>query len=204
MTREYTRRTTSPVEMPVAGATIEATNPANSLAERQQNTTARRRRIPMNMVTRKLETPELPGFYLHWVNGEPDRIARAINAGYDFVKKDEMPGYTLELGDQTGIKGDGDMGDRISHIAGGTATDGQALRLYLMKLPQEFRDEDLRARDEEGQRLIDTLRNDPNARVGSGEDNDHRYGQELDMRRGQSRKPQSQSYNALEQFRKKR
>jgi len=204
MTREYIRRTTSPVEMPVAGATIEATNPANNLAERQENTTARRRRIPMTMATRKLEVPEIPGFYLHWVNGEPDRVARAINAGYDFVQKDELPGYSLELGDKTGIGGDADMGDRISQIAGGTATDGQALRLYLMKLPMEFREEDLKSRDEEAEKVIQALYNDPNAHGVSGQDNDRRYVSEMSAKRGRARQPQSQSYNALEAFRKKR
>lgn len=203
MTREYTRRTTSPVEMPVATASIEASNPANGLEERQENTVARRKRIPMTMAVRKLEVPELPGFYCHWVNGEPDRIARAINAGYDFVQKDELPGYSLELGDQTGISGSADMGDKISHIAGGTATDGQALRLYLMKLPNEFRQEDLQARDDEAEKLIQALYTDPNAHGASGQDNDRRYVSEMDARRGRAKKPQSQSYNALEAFRKR-
>lgn len=205
MTREYTRRTTSPVDMPPSSATQEAMNPANNLAERQESAVQRRKRIPMTMVSRKLQTPELPGFYLHWINGEPDRIAKALNADYTFVQKDELPGYTLELGEQTAISGSAGMANAISVVAGGTGQDNQALRLYLMKLPQELRDEDLQARDDEGQKLIDALRNDPQARVGSGEDNEKRYGQELDMRRGRSvaKKPQSQSFNALEAFRKR-
>ena len=205
MTREYTRRTTAPVDMPPSAATQEAMNPANSLEQRQENHVQRRKRIPMNMVTRKLETPELPGYYLHWINGEPDRIAKALNADYTFVQKDELPGYTLELGEQTAITGGSDMGNAISVVAGGTGQDNQAMRLYLMKLPMEFREEDLKARDDEGQKLIDALRNDPQARVGSGEDNDKRYGQELDMRRSRAtaKKPQSQSFNALEAFRKR-
>jgi len=204
MTREYTRRVTSPVDMPASSATQEAMNPANSLEQRQETVRQKRKRVPMTMATRKLETPELPGFYLHWINGAPDRVAKALNADYTFVQKDELPGYTLELGEQTGISGSADMGSRISVVAGGVNDDGQASRLYLMKLPMELREEDLRARDEEGQKLIDALRNDPNARVGSGEDNDKRYGQKLDIRQSQGRKPQSQSYNALEQFQKKR
>lgn len=205
MTREYTRRTTTPVDMPPSPETQEAMNPANSLEDRQESTVQRRKRIPMTMVTRKLQTPELPGFYLHWINGEPDRIAKALNADYTFVQKDELPGYTLELGDQTGITGGVDMGNAISTVAGGTGQDNQAMRLYLMKLPMELREEDMAMRDDEGQKLIDALRNDPSARAGSGEDNGSRYGQELDIRRGRSiaKKPQSQSYNALEAFRKR-
>lgn len=204
MTRPYNRATTSPVDTPPSAATQEAMNPANSLQERQEGARQRRKRIPMTMATRKLETPELPGFYLHWITGEPDRIAKALNAEYTFVQKVEMPGYTLELGDKTGILGGAEDGDNISVVAGGTSQDGQAMRLYLMKLPMELREEDLQSRDEDGQKLIDALRNDPNARVGSGEDNEKRYGQELDMRRGRAtKKPQSQSFNALEAFRKR-
>jgi hypothetical protein len=206
MTRQYNRATTAPVDMPPSSATQEAMNPGNNLEQRQEKFAERRKRVSMATASRKLETPELPGYYLHWVSGEPDRIAKAIRAEYTFVQKDELPGYTLELGDQTGIAGSGDMGNAISVIAGGAANDGQALRLYLMKLPSELRAEDMRVRDEEGQKVIDTLYNNPNAQAGNGQDNERRYS-EFDMKtetRGpRQKKPQSQSYNVLDTFRKR-
>jgi len=203
MTRQYTRATSAPVDTPPSAATQEAMNPANSLQDRQETVKTRRKRIPMTTATRKLETPELPGYYLHWVNGEADRIAKALRADYTFVQVGELPGYTLELGDQTGISGSADMGDRISVVAGGTGQDGQAMRLYLMKLPMELREEDLQQRDDEGKKLIDALYKDPNAQAVSGQDNDGRYVSEMDARRGRAKKPQSQSYNVLETFRKR-
>ena len=205
MPRQYTRSTTlldNTVDMPTASATIEATNPANSQEQRDEGFVQRRKRVPMNNPTRKLETPELPGYYLHWVNGEPDRIAKALRAEYDFVQTHELPGYTLELGDQTGISGSGDMGSRISVIAGGSDTNGQALRLYLMKLPIELREEDLDQRDEEGQKVIDALRNDPGAQAVSGQDNSSRYTPK--MRDKSPPKPKSLCYNALDAFQKRR
>lgn len=203
MTREYTRRTTSPVDMPNAASTQEATNPANSLEQRQEKFSERRKRVSMATASRKLETPELPGYYLHWVSGEPDRIAKAIRAEYTFVQKGELPGYTLELGDKTAITGSDDMGNAISVLAGGAANDGQALRLYLMKLPIELREEDMKQRDEEGQAVIDALYSDPNAQAVRGQDNDKRYLSDMGERAGRAKKPQSQSYNVLDTFRKR-
>ena len=203
MTRQYTRETVSPVDMPPSSATQEAMTPGNDLEQRQEKFQEKRKRVSMAMAGRKLETPELPGYYLHWVNGEPDRIARALRAEYTFVQSDELPGYTLELGDQTGISGSAQNGGNISVIAGGTAQDGQALRLFLMKLPMELRQEDLQQRDDEGKKLIDALYNDPNAHSASGEDNTKRYVSEMDARRGRAKKPQSQSYNALDTYRKR-
>lgn len=206
MTREYIKRTAPSVDMPVTGSTQDATNPANSLEQRQEKFSEKRKRVSMNTARRRLETPELPGYYLHWVSGEPDRIAKAIRAEYTFVQKDELPGYTLELGDQTGITGSADMGSSISVLAGGSANDGQALRLYLMKLPAELREEDMKQRDEEGQQVIDTLYTNPSARAVSGQDNERRYS-EFDMKtetRGhRENKPKSQSFNAFDNFRKR-
>ena len=203
MTREYTRRTTPAVDMPPSSSTQEAMNPGNDLEQRQEKFVEKRKRVSMAMASRKLETPELPGYYLHWVNGEPDRIAKALRADYTFVQTDELPGYALELGDQTGISGISQTGGNISVIAGGTAQDGQALKLFLMKLPQELRDEDLQQRDDEGKRLIDALYTDPNAHSASGEDNTKRYVSEMDAKRGRAKPKQSQSFNALDAYRKR-
>lgn len=206
MTRQYNRATTSPVDMPPSSATQEAMNPANSLEQSQEKFSQRRKRVSMSTASRKLETPELPGYYLHWVSGEADRIAKAIRAEYTFVQKEELPGYTLELGDQTGISGSGDMGNAISVLAGGSANDGQALRLYLMKLPMELREEDMKQRDNEGQEVLNTLYSNPSAQAARGQDNDKRYS-EFDMKTESSarrqKKPQSQSYNVLDTFRKR-
>lgn len=101
-------------------------------------------RIPMSVPTLKLAVPAIPDHYIHWFRDEPGRIAQALRAGYQFVEDTEvsMPGGFL--GSDTAESRNGDMGTRVSMLAGGTnSSNGQAQRLYLMKLPKRFRDQDL-------------------------------------------------------------
>ena len=191
---------TGSVEMPTETNKVVSTNPATSFEQKAEVETQRRRRIPMSVPTRKLETPDLPGFHLHWISGEPDRVARASNAGYDFVQEHELPGYRVGFGDEAGIQGNSDLGTRISVVAGGTGSDNQAARLYLMKLPQEYYEEDMAARDAEGQKVVDALRTNPNAQQGdprnAGGDASNRYIPDMGQNRGAKRQA-SQSYNVF-------
>ena len=166
---------TGGIDMPAEESKREALNPAVSVEQRAEVQVARRRRIPMSVSVRKLEVPDLPGYHLHWMLGEPDRIARAFNAGYDFVKEDELPGFRVGLGDEAGIQGNSDLGTRVSVVAGGVGSDNQASRLYLMKLPLELYEEDMAARDAQGQETVNALKGDPNAQKSAIGDNSNRY-----------------------------
>lgn len=88
------------------------------------------RRKPFGSMEQKLAYAERPGFHRHWFNDVPGRIDRAKEAGYENVKDK-----------------DGNVVVRNVGIADG----GGPLRAYLMEIPQEWYQEDMKAQ----QNLID-------------------------------------------------
>ena len=118
-----------------------------------------RERIPMSVPQLKLEAPELPGFHCHWMLGTPQRLNQAKRAGYVFVEPDEVEINYRGLADDPGFGRNTDMGSLVSVVAGGDVDrNGQAVRLVLMKLKQEWWDEDQKSREKSSDALIDALR----------------------------------------------
>jgi hypothetical protein len=111
-------------------------NPANSTVEPKGN---RRARVPMSVAMRKLETPEIPGYHLHWI--KEANIPRALAAYYEFVNDDEVPINQRNPGLDTELSGNTDLGARVS-IAAGLGANNLPERLYLMKLAEEYWIED--------------------------------------------------------------
>jgi hypothetical protein len=88
----------------------------------------RQARVPFGVARTKLDIPmQLEGYHLHWVNDEPGRIAEAQRGGYMFVDPKEV--------------GATDTGSQVTRLVG-KKEDGSALMAYLMKIEQEFYDED--------------------------------------------------------------
>lgn len=116
-------------------------NPASPVPE------ARDRRAPMFQPEAKLHVPEgaIPGYKLYWFRGMPGRLAYARRVGFEYVKPEEIQDHLLGFGFADGPEGGNtDMGDRVSVAAQeGVGPDGQFLRLYLMKIKQEWWDEDM-------------------------------------------------------------
>jgi hypothetical protein len=129
-------------------------SPANALAKRVASAT----RVPMSVPNLKLAVPEVPGFYLYWHRGKD--IPSAIRAGYQFVDDDEVDVEQHNVANAMNTSGSSDMGTRISIPAGGTVEDGnpEPERLYLMKLPNEFREADERARAQVNENVAIALR----------------------------------------------
>jgi hypothetical protein len=118
---------------------IEKLNPANVGGKPD----AERKRIPMSVPVQRLEAPEIPGFHLHWFNGTPERIQRALDGGYEFVDEREMKINNVSLGGESTRSGNTDMGSRVSVVSGQeVGKDGQPTRLILMKIKQEWYEED--------------------------------------------------------------
>ena len=92
-------------------------------------------RKPFGSMDQKLAWPPIKGFHLHWFNDIPGRLDRAKEAGYEHVKN-----------------ADGENATRIV----GVASEGGGLRAYLMKIPQEWYDEDMKLE----QKRIDELDSD--------------------------------------------
>lgn len=69
-------------------------------------------------------------FHPHWFNDVDDRIARAIDAEYQFVKPEE----TVSVGDRDVHGGNTDLNDKISRMVNGRSGGHGEVRAILMKL----------------------------------------------------------------------
>jgi hypothetical protein len=75
---------------------------------------------------------EIPGYKLSWVNDENGAIEQKLQEGFDFVTQDEL--YAR----QAKIVPDEEISSVISRFVKGTRSDGQALRAYVLKCPEEL------------------------------------------------------------------
>lgn len=122
-------------------------------------TISERKRIPMSVPVSKLEAPDIPGYHLHWFNGTPDRLQRALDGGYEFVDEQEMKLNNVSLGGVSTASGNTDMGSRVSVVSGSeVGRDGQPIRLILMKIKQEWYDEDRRLIENRNEQVAAALR----------------------------------------------
>lgn len=138
---------------------------------------AERKRIPMSTPVQKLEVPEIPGYHLHWFRGDAERIERAIAGGYEFVDSNEVHVNNVSLGGDSAQSGNTDLGSRVSIVSGQeVGKDGQAQRLVLMKIRQEWWEEDQAAIEARNTQVRDSL---VSGAIGSEKDaqgdSQHRY-----------------------------
>lgn len=128
---------------------------------------------PMSVGQRRLEVPPIEGFHLHWFRGNPANIARAHQAGYEFVDPDEVSLNDLDLAGGDEEKGT-DMGSRVSVISGDdVGVNGQPGRLYLMKCPLELYEYSQRLLGDQVDTVVDALKG---GKVGVSQD-----GQEMNV-----------------------
>lgn len=105
-------------------------------------TRAERKRIPLSVPQRKLEVPDIVGYYCRWFKGTPSRLAQAERAGFEYVTPEEVELNNVSLGGDASKDGNTDLGSRVSVVEGSETEGGQAIRMYLMKQPIEFKRED--------------------------------------------------------------
>ena len=129
-------------------------NPANAAGK----SNAERKRIPMSVPVQRLEAEEIPGYHLHWFQGTPERISRALDGGYEFVDPTEMKINNVSLGGDSAISGNTDMGSRVSVLSGQEiGKDGQPTRLILMKIKQEWYEEDQKTAEQRSAQVAQAL-----------------------------------------------
>jgi hypothetical protein len=129
-----------------------------------------RKRVPMSVPVQRLETAELPGYHLHWFLSTPERLQRALDGGYEFVDEREMKINNVSLGGDSAVSGNTDMGSRVSIVS------GQPTRLILMKIKQEWWDEDQAQLEARNTKVRDALMGGMlGAEKDSGSDAQHRY-----------------------------
>lgn len=120
---------------------------------------AERKRIPMSVPVQKLEAPDIPGYHLHWFNGTPERIQRALDGGYEFVDSRDMKINNVSLGGDSTASGNTDMGSRVSVVSGSEVdAHNQPVRLILMKIKQEWYDEDRKLIENRNEQVAAALR----------------------------------------------
>lgn len=105
-------------------------------------TIAERKRIPLSVPQRKLEVPDMPGYHCRWFRGTASRLAQAERAGFIYVEENEVELNSVSLGGDASKAGNTDLGSRVSVVEGSETENGQAVRMYLMKQPIEFKKED--------------------------------------------------------------
>jgi len=120
-----------------------STSQDKNLGNTQPSRVTEATRIPMSAPHQKLAVPPIPGYHQHWFLGK--NVARALAAGYTHVTLDDGVEVTnsgvANPADETGST---DLGMNVSILAGeGLDESGNSERLYLMKLPQEWRDKDM-------------------------------------------------------------
>lgn len=93
------------------------------------------------------------GFTHRWFNDQDDRVQRALDAGYAFVKPDEIG----QVGDKEVHGGNTDLGSKVSRVVGRTA-ESQPIRAYLMKIPDAFYKEDQAKKEEVNRRVDEAVR----------------------------------------------
>lgn len=131
-----------------------------------------RTRRPFTNPVGTLSVPEISGYHLHWFRGDAQRIQRASEAGYEFVDGSEVIVNEKRLGSDSAADGNTDMGTRVSVSAGGDlGQDGQPVRMYLMKIRQEWWEKDQKALTAPGSRLEGVRQALAHGQVGAQEQN---------------------------------
>jgi len=138
----------------------EVTNPANAPARRVTEAT----RVSMSLPTLSLQVPEKDGWHRHWFISK--NVARALRAGYTFVEENDVDPVNSDVAGDLSTSGSTDMGTRISKLAGGFSEGThEPERLYLMELPQEWRDKDVKSLEAVNENIASALRS---GRAGAG------------------------------------
>lgn len=117
----------------------QAANPANPPEAVTSTGVTARTRIPMSVPQRKLEVPNLPGYVLYWFRDS--NVPRALQAGYEFVQRNELPVNQMNVATDKGISGNQDLGNHI-RVYGGLDAQNQPEFGTLMKIREEWWRED--------------------------------------------------------------
>ena len=115
----------------------------------------RRKRIPMSTATRKMEVAAIDGWYLYWF--AETNIPAAMQAGYEFVDRSEANLVQTGLSNDKSISGNTDLGTRVSIIGSLDGPQNGPERAYLMKLRQEWRDEDRKIIDDRNAAIVGSI-----------------------------------------------
>jgi hypothetical protein len=103
----------------------------------------------------------IEGYHLHGFNDENGRIADALDGGYEFVTPEEVGGVKENV-----VSRNTDLGDKVRWLVGRT-TEGGPLYCYLMKIKQEWFEEDQAILQAKNNLIDDAIRKGRNTKDGS-------------------------------------
>jgi hypothetical protein len=86
---------------------------------------------------------QVTGYHLCWINDTPGRLFEAEESGYEYVSPSEI--------------GSGEREDRVKRLVG-TNQDGSAMFAFLMKIRQEWYDEDQSSLGEVNRQIEDAIK----------------------------------------------
>ena len=99
--------------------------------------TQRKRRGVFNGMRQKLQVyGEIKGYHLCWINDIPGMISQAKEGGYEFVSDSE-----IEMANNNVVKRNASEGTHVKVLVG-TNEDNSAMYAYLMKIRDEYFQED--------------------------------------------------------------
>lgn len=126
---------------------------AKALVRSESQRTTRGKRASFNGTEGKLRIDhQIDGYHLHIFNDTPGRVDHAVNVGYEFVSPQEVGGTSVNV-----VSRNTDIGDKVRFMVG---TDGnnEPLYAYLMKIRQEFYDEDQETLQSKNDQIDEAIR----------------------------------------------
>ena len=131
----------------------------------EERPTSERVRNAFNGTKAKLTVnKQIPGYHLHIFNDEPGRIQTALAGGWEFVHPDEVGGVGERV---TSINTD--LGDKVRYLVGADEK-GDGFYAYLLKIKQEWFEEDQAALQERNDLVDDAIRGGVNVKDGTNAD----------------------------------
>lgn len=130
-------------------AKVEAKVAARNTGERPGRT----KRSTFNGTEGKLRVAHsIEGYHLHIFNDEPGRIDQALDVGYEFVKLDEVGGVSTNV-----VSRNTDIGDKVRFLVG-TMANNEPQYAYLMKIQNEYYEEDQASLQSKNDAVDDAIR----------------------------------------------
>jgi len=135
---------------------------ANGQVTRSRPTDGRARRGVFNGTSQKLTVHgDIPGYHMHIFNDVPGRIEEALTAGYEFVSPDEIGGVAAGV-----VSRNTALDDKVRFLVGNDGN-GNGLYGYLMKIKQEWFEEDQQSLQSRNDVVDSAIRSGQNVRAGT-------------------------------------
>jgi len=134
----------------------------NGQVTRSRPTDGRARRGIFNGTSQKLAVyGEIPGYHLHIFNDIPGRIDEALSAGYEFVRPDEIGGVANGV-----VSKNTALDDKVRFLVGEDGNGG-GLYAYLLKIKQEWFEEDQQSLQSRNDLVDQAIRSGQNVKAGT-------------------------------------